>query len=41
MDFYHGTIVKGLTELSPFNSPYSNLKDPLVYLTTSKQLALH
>ena len=41
MDFYHGTTTGGLNELRPFASPYSNLKDPLVYLTTSKQLALH
>lgn len=41
MDFYHGTAVRGLTELQPFASPYANLKEPCVYLTTSKQLALH
>lgn len=41
MDFYHGTAINGLTELKPFASPYSNLKEPCVYLTTSKQLALH
>ncbi|MEJ6952282.1 hypothetical protein [Natronospora cellulosivora (SeqCode)] len=41
MDFYHGTTKAGLRELRPFASPYSNLKEPLVYLTTSKQLALH
>lgn len=41
MDFYHGTTIAGLNELLPFASPYSNLKDPFVYLTTSKQLALH
>jgi hypothetical protein len=41
MDYYHGTSIKGLTELKPFASPYSNLKEPVVYLTTSKQLALH
>jgi len=41
MDFYHGSIVGGLTELVPFAKPDSNLKEPCVYLTTSKQLALH
>lgn len=41
MDFYHGTTISGLTELKAFNSPYSNLKEACVYLTTSKQLALH
>ena len=41
MEYFHGTTVKGLTELRPFASDYSNLKKPLVYLTTSKQLALH
>lgn len=39
MDFYHGTVVGGLTELSPFVG--ANLKEPCVYLTTSKQLATH
>jgi hypothetical protein len=41
MDFYHGTIVGGLTELKPFNAPYSNIDKEIVYLTTSKQLAVH
>lgn len=41
MDFYHGTTIKGLTELRPIASQDSNLKKPCVYLTTSKQLALH
>lgn len=41
MDFYHGSIVGGLKELKPFANEGSNLKEPLVYLTTSKQLALH
>jgi hypothetical protein len=41
MDFYHGTTVKGLTELHPFHSPYSIIKERLVYLTSNKQLALH
>lgn len=39
MDFYHGTIVGGLTKLNPFVG--DNLKEPCVYLTTSKQLATH
>jgi len=41
MDFYHGTTKPGLGELRPFAGPHSNLAEPLVYLTTSKQLALH
>lgn len=41
MDFYHGSIVGGLTELVPFAKPGSNLNESAVYLTTSKQLALH
>ena len=41
MIFYHGSIKGGLTELRPATSWYSNLKEPTVYLTTSKQLATH
>ena len=41
MDYFHGTSIVGLTELKPFASPYSNLQEAVVYLTTSKQLALH
>ena len=41
MDYYHGTTVKGLIQLLPFDSGNSNLKEPVVYLTTSRQLALH
>jgi len=41
MDYYHGTTTEGLTQLLPFDSGSSNLKEPVVYLTTSKQLALH
>lgn len=41
MEFFHGTTRKGLTELKPYASPFSNLKEPVVYLTTSRQLALH
>ncbi len=41
MEYFHGTIKGGLSELKPNASPFSNLKEPLVYLTTSRQLALH
>jgi len=41
MDCYHGTTIKGLTQLLPFASSSANLPNPVVYLTTSKQLALH
>ena len=41
MTFYHGSSVGGLTELKLFAKPWSNLKQPLVYLTSSKQLAAH
>jgi len=41
MKYYHGTTKEGLSELIPFASFYSNLKEPVVYLTSSKQLALH
>jgi hypothetical protein len=41
MTFYHGSSVGGLTELQPFSKPWSNLKEPLVYMTSSKQLAAH
>lgn len=41
MTFYHGSSVGGLTELQPFAKPWSNLKQPLVYMTSSKQLAAH
>lgn len=41
MEYFHGSIVKGLSELKPNASEYSNLKEPVVYLTTSRQLALH
>jgi len=41
LEFYHGSAVGGLKELRPFASPDSNLPEPLVYLTTLKQLALH
>ena len=41
MIFYHGSSVNGLKELHPFVKPWSNLKTPLVYMTSSKQLAAH
>jgi hypothetical protein len=41
MVFYHGSAVGGLTELQPFSKPWSNLKQPLVYMTSSRQLAAH
>ena len=41
MNFYHGTQVGSLTELKPFASTGSNLKEACVYLTTRKQVALH
>ena len=41
MIFYHGSSVGGLKELTPFAKPWSNLKQPLVYMTSSKQLAAH
>ena len=41
MDFYHGTIVGGLTELKPFDSKHSNLNEACVYLTSNRQLTLH
>jgi hypothetical protein len=41
MTFYHGSSVAGLTELRPFAKPWSNLRWPLVYMTSSRQLAAH
>jgi hypothetical protein len=41
MDYYHGTQIGGLTELIPFASPGSNLKEACVYLSTKRQIALH
>lgn len=41
MEYFHGSIKKGLTILKPNASPFSNQKEPLVYLTTNRQLALH
>jgi len=36
---YHGSAVQGLTELTPFANPHSNLKYPCVYLSTNQALA--
>ena len=41
MDFYHGTQVGNITELVPFSSPGSNIKEAVVYLSTKRQIALH
>lgn len=41
MKYYHGSTTKGLTELHPRLSFDCHLQEPLVYLTTSRQLALH
>lgn len=41
MEYFHGSTVCGLTELRPFASASSNLREPLVYLTSSRQLAAH
>lgn len=41
MKFYHGSTIKGLTELQPHLPVGAHVQKPLVYLTSSKQLALH
>ena len=41
MKCYHGSVKMGLTELKPFVSEFTNISEPVVYLTTNKQLALH
>ncbi len=41
MKYYHGSTTENLKVLIPFSSPYSNLDEAVVYLTTSRQLALH
>lgn len=41
MKYYHGSTIKGLTELRPHISAGARLQEPRVYLTTSRQLALH
>ena len=40
MDFYHGSVKEGLTILKPFEQVHSDLKEPCVFLTLNKQLAL-
>ena len=41
MKYYHGSIVQGLTELQPHLPVGAHLQEPRVYLTSSRQLALH
>ena len=41
MDFYHGSKIGGLIELKPFPLENINFPEPVVCLTTNKQLALH
>ena len=41
MKYYHGSTAKGLTELQPHLPVGGHSRQPHVYLTTSKQLALH
>lgn len=41
MKYYHGSTVKDLTELEPRLPIGAHAQEPRVYLTTSKQLALH
>ncbi len=41
MKYYHGSTVKGLTELQPHLSVGARLQEAKVYLTTSRQLAAH
>jgi hypothetical protein len=40
MDFYHGSVKEGLTVLKPFDTRRTDSKDPCVFLTLNKQLAL-
>jgi|TergutMp193P3_1026864.scaffolds.fasta_scaffold67659_2 hypothetical protein len=40
MDFYHGSVKKGLTVLKPFAQKNTDIKEPCVFLTLNKQLAL-
>ncbi|GHV87267.1 hypothetical protein AGMMS50255_5630 [Spirochaetia bacterium] len=37
--YYHGTIVKNINELKPFQGKYSNLNYPCVYLSAKKAMA--
>lgn len=41
MKYYHGSTTKGLTELRPHLPVGAHLHESRVYLTTSRQLALH
>ena len=41
MKYYHGSTLKGLTELRPHLSAGAHSQESRVYLTTSRQLALH
>ena len=41
MKFYHGSTTKGLTRLQPHLPIGAHFQEPRVYLTTSRQLALH
>ena len=41
MKYYHGSAVKGLTELHPRFFVGAHLQEARVYLTTNKQLAAH
>ncbi len=41
MMYYHGSTVKGLTELHPHLPVGAHSQQPHVYLTASRQLALH
>lgn len=41
MKYYHGSTRGGLTELLPQLPVDAHLREPRVYLTTSRQLALH
>lgn len=41
MKFYHGSMVKRLKELHPHLPVGAHIQEPLVYLTSSRQLALH
>ena len=41
MKFYHGSMIEGLTQLQPHLPVGAHSQNPLVYLTTSRQLALH
>lgn len=41
MKYYHGSVTQGLTELQPRLPIGAHLQEPRVYLTSSRQLALH